>query len=191
MPSITAILPLAEGVEESEAVILVDVLRRSGAHVQVLGLSKKNPIVASRGVLLTSEGLLTGQEEADLLMLPGGTAGAERLASDERVLEMVRRFHNQGKWLGAICAAPIVLAAAGILSGRKVTSHPSVRKTIEQAGAVYTETSIAVDDHLVTGRGPGVSFEFALQLVHRLLGKEVAENVRKPMMFAEEVGRGQ
>ena len=185
MPQITAILPLAEGVEESEAVILVDVLRRAGVTVQVLGLTRKNPVVASRGILLTSEGLLTGQEEADLLMLPGGAAGAQRLAADERALEMIRRFDKQGAWLGAICAAPIALAAAGVLSDRKVTSHPSVRATVEQAGAIYAENSVIVDGHLVTGRGPGVSFEFALLLVERLLGKEVAEKVRSPMMFAE------
>jgi len=186
----TAILPLAEGAEESETVILVDVLRCAGVDVRLLGLTEKNPVRASRGVLLTSDGLLTGREEADLLMLPGGAGGAQRLASDGRVLGLIRRFDQQGKWLGAICAAPMVLAAAGILSGRSVTSHPSVRETIEQSGAHYVETSVAVDGRLVTGRGPGVSFEFALCLVEKLLGKETAENVRAPMMFAEEASSG-
>ena len=186
MPQITAILPLAEGVEEAEAVVLVDVLRRAGLAVQVLGLTPKNPVLASRGMLLSSEGLLSGREQADLLMLPGGAAGAERLASDDRVLEMISRFDQQGKWLAAICAAPIALAAAGILSGRKVTSHPSVRETLERAGVDYSENSLEVDGHLVTGRGPGVSFQFALALVEQLLGREIAAQVRGPMMFANE-----
>lgn len=183
MSQITAILPLAEGVEEMEAVILIDVLRRAGARVQVLGLGPEEQVHASREVVLGSEGQLTGEEDADLLLLPGGGEGARRLAEDQRVQSMLQRFAAADKWIGAICAAPIALAAAGLLEGRTVTSHPSVQKEIEAAGARYTENSVEIDGKLITGRGPGVAFDFALDLVGLLFGATKAAEVRRPMMF--------
>ncbi len=183
MSKITVILPLAEGAEEMEAVILIDVLRRAGAEVRVLGLDESGTIQASRGVVLGCEGQLNGEEEGDLLLLPGGADGARRLAEDERVKSLLHRFAKQDKWIGAICAAPIALAAAGILEGRTVTSHPSVREEIVAAGATYTENAVEIDGKLITGRGPGAAFDFALDLVGLLFGAAKAGEVRRPMMF--------
>jgi protein deglycase len=185
MSTITAILPLAEGTEEMEAVILIDVLRRADIEVSVLGLDDQDSVKASRGVVLGCEGQLTGEEEADVLLLPGGVAGAKRLAEDPRVQSILQRFAKDEKWIGAICAAPIALATAGLLAGRTVTSHPSVKDEIVAAGANYTENAVEVDiaGKLVTGRGPGAAFDFALDLVGLLMGAAKAAEVRRPMMF--------
>lgn len=186
MSSITAILPLAEGTEEMEAVILIDVLRRADIEVQVLGLDENPTVRASHGVLLGCDGQLTGEEDADILLLPGGAEGAKRLAEDTKVQAMLQRFAKEEKWIAAICAAPIALAAAGLLEGRTVTSHPSVQKKVEAAGAKYTESTVEVDleGKVVTGRGPGAAFDFALDIVGLLMGAAKAAEVRRPMMFA-------
>ena len=178
-----AIVVVAEGVEEMEAVTAIDILRRAGMRVDVLGLSRDNIVQGSRGVLLLSETCLTGDEEADLLVLPGGAEGARRLAEDERVVKMLGQFALQDRWIGAICAAPIALAAAGLLSDRTATGHPSVQSELETAGAIYSERSVVVDGRIVTGRGPAVSMEFALKLVELVVGADKASEVRAPMMF--------
>jgi 4-methyl-5(b-hydroxyethyl)-thiazole monophosphate biosynthesis len=136
MTEIRVLLPLAEGVEEMEAVIVADVLRRAGARVDLKGLTAERLVKASRGVLLGHEGELSGDEDADLIVLPGGSEGARRLASDRRVLDLLRRFEANGKWIAAVCAAPSVLVAAGVGRGRRMTSHPGVREQVApHAGA--------------------------------------------------------
>ncbi|MEZ5988140.1 MAG: DJ-1/PfpI family protein [Planctomycetota bacterium] len=183
MTKVHAVLPLAEGVEEMEAVIVADVLRRAGAEVRLLALDEGVPVKASRGVGLHPDGVLTGEEEAELLVLPGGGEGAKRLAADERVLGMIRRFAEGDRWVAAICAAPIALAAAGVLEGRTATSHPSVKAEVAKACGKYTENPVEVDGRLVTSRGPGTAFDFALDLCGLLFGAAKAAEVRKPMMF--------
>jgi len=181
MPEIRALLPIAEGVEEMEAVVTADVLRRAGVKVDIKGLSPEKIVKASRGVLLAHEGELVGNEDADLIVIPGGSEGARRLAADSRVLSLLRRFEKQGKWIGAICAGPTVLVAAGVGRGKTLTSHPSVKATVAPLGR-YLEQGVVCDPKLVTGRGPGVALEFALELVVRLCGEPKAAEVRGPMV---------
>ncbi|PIE22245.1 MAG: DJ-1 family protein [Planctomycetota bacterium] len=183
MSDVRVIVPLAEGVEEMEAVIVIDVLRRAGAEVAALGLDQGEFVTASRGVRLGVDGKLSGDEDASAIVLPGGAGAAERLAADERVKALLRRFEQDDKWIGAICAAPIVLVAAGVGAGKTMTSHPSVRDIVEPFAGPYVEDSVALDPKILSSRGPGTSFDFALNLVGLLFGVEKASEVRTPMVF--------
>ena len=183
MPEARVLMPLAEGVEEMEAVIIADVLRRAGATVDIKGLTPDPLVTASRGVLLGSEGELTGEEDADIIVLPGGAEGARRLGEDERVLRLLQRQESADRWIAAICAAPSVLVHAGVAAGKKLTSHPSVRDVVEPHAGEYMEESVVFDPKVVTARGPGVAIDFALDLVGLLFGADRATEVRQPMMF--------
>ena len=179
-----ALIVIAPGVEEMEAVICADVLRRAGVETLLLGLEGEGAVEGSRGIVLGVDQAFSGEESADLLVLPGGGEGAKRLAADERVRAMLQRFEKDGKWIAAICAAPIALVAAGVGAGKTMTSHPSVQDTVEPFAGSYVEEAVAIDDHLVTGRGPGAAFDFALDLVGLCVGPQKAGEVRAPMMFS-------
>ena len=180
----TALILMAKGVEEMEAVICADVLRRAGVETLLLGLDGDGNVEGSRGIVLGVDQAFKGDEKADLVVLPGGGEGAKRLAEDERVLALLKRFEEEGAWIAAICAAPIALVAAGVGGGKTMTSHPSVKDTVEPFAGSYVEEAVAIDDHLVTGRGPGAAFDFALDLVGLCVGPQKAGEVRSPMMFS-------
>ncbi len=161
---VRALMPLAEGVEESEAVVTVDVLRR--AQWEVVTASLGDTLVAcSRGVRIVADTTWDAvrPEDFDVLVLPGGAGGTRRLAGDARVLEAVRAFHAAGRMVAAICAAPLVLQFAGVLAGRSYTCHPAVRDQF--TAGTYRDEAVVADGSLVTSQGAGTVFDFALTLV--------------------------
>jgi protein DJ-1 len=182
-PMKRALVLLAPGAEEMEVVIVTDVLRRAGLEVTLAGVAGNDPVVCSRNVRIVPDCVL---EQAigpvDLVVLPGGAQGAELLAASERVHHLLQKQDQAGKWIGAICAAPIALVAAGVGKGRAMTSHPSVREKIAAFGR-YKDDRVVRDGHLVTSRGPGTALEFALALVEQLLGREAMRRVAEPMML--------
>jgi protein deglycase len=117
----------------------------------------------------------------DVIVLPGGGKGAERLCTHVGVLDALRRAAADGRWTAAICAAPTVLQAAGLLEGRRVTSYPAFSDAFP--GAHYVEDRVVVDGRIVTSRGPGTAFEFALALVEQLDGPAAARRVAEPMLL--------
>ena len=175
------LIPLAEGFEEIEAVTVIDLLRRAGIEVTSAGL-EKGAVVASRGVVVIPDTELDSVLDAafDMLVLPGG-AGTKHLREDPRILSLVKRMNQEGKWVAAICAAPSVLAASGILGGRRATSFPG---SLEACGHPNEGTPLLQDCNIVTSRGPGTAMDFALQLVEILSGrekrKEVEEGLKRP-----------
>jgi 4-methyl-5(b-hydroxyethyl)-thiazole monophosphate biosynthesis len=178
------LVPIAEGSEEMEVVILVDVLRRAEWEV-VMAAVGASPVACSRGVRLVPDMAWAETDPADfdLLVLPGGGPGTEVLARDPRVLETVRVFDAGGKGIAAICAAPLVLQEAGILDGRRITSHPSVADQLTVA--TYVEEAVVIDGHLVTSRGPGTAFSLALTLVRLSDGEGKARDLAKAMVLAD------
>lgn len=170
-----ALLPLAPGFEEIEAVTVIDILRRAGAEVVVAGL-ERGPVRGSRGVRVVADATLDEVAGAsfDLLVLPGGRGGTDALAADARVQTLLRDQMRSGRLVAAISAATEVLHRAGLLEGRQVTSHPSSRDAL--TGVRYVEERVARDGTLITSRGPGTAIEFAYALVEALFGpKKVAE----------------
>jgi 4-methyl-5(b-hydroxyethyl)-thiazole monophosphate biosynthesis len=177
---IKVLMPLAEGVEEMEAVIAIDVLRRAGFTVVTAGL-REGPLTASRGVRLIPDTTLDAVRVLDfhVLVLPGGK-GVALLKQDARVLDAVRTLHAAGCWICAVCAAPLVLQEAGILSGRRVTCFPGVAAQLT-ATAPLNER-VVVEDKLITSQGAGTSLEFALAIVRALGGDELARRVGTEMV---------
>jgi protein DJ-1 len=178
---------LAQGSEEMEAVISIDVLRRGGIDVTVAGVDGTNPIRCSRGVVVTPDVALDSVDSNfDIVVLPGGAEGAQRLAQSAKVGEVLRKQEESGRWVGAICVAPIALQAHGVFENRQLTSHPSVKETLEDWGE-YSEHPVVVDGNLITSRGPGTAFSFALRIVGTLTDAQRMVEVRAPMMFPVQV----
>jgi 4-methyl-5(b-hydroxyethyl)-thiazole monophosphate biosynthesis len=173
---------LAAGVEESEAVIAIDVLRRAGWDVVTAGL-QPGLVVASRGVKLQPDTVWESVDPNafDVLVIPGGAGGVERLTSHSGVLQAIRVMQAGGKWIAAICAGPLVLQAAGILSGQAVTCHPGVATRLTAARRL--DDAVVVDGRLVTSQGAGTTFEFALELVRRIGGEPCANDVAKGLVW--------
>ena len=178
-----ALVLLAPGSEEMEAVISIDVLRRGGIEVTVAGIDGAEPIRCSRGVVITPDIALSDVTGVfDVVVLPGGAEGAKRLAESADVGNILRDQELGGRLVAAICAAPIALKAHGVFEGRTLTSHPSVKPMLEDWGE-YSEHPVEADGNLITSRGPGTAFPFALRIVGALTNAERMVQVRAPMMF--------
>lgn len=183
----SALVFLAPGAEEMEAVISIDVLRRGGIDVTVAGVSGPDPVRCSRGVVITPDVALDDVDgEYDVLVLPGGAQGAQKLAESKAVGELLRAQEARGGWVAAICAAPVALKSHGVFEGRRMTSHPSVRPMVDGWGE-YSDHPLEADGNLITSRGPGTAFPFALRIVGTLTNAEAMADVRAPMMFPVQV----
>ncbi|EPG76074.1 DJ-1 family protein [Leptospira fainei serovar Hurstbridge str. BUT 6] len=169
------LVPFATGMEEIEAVVIVDVLRRAGVQVITAGLSD-GPVQASRGTRHLPDTVLSeiAHEDFDMVILPGGNLGTQNLGKDSNLIELLNRYKKQGKWIAAICAAPSILKEHGILnSGQKFTGFPgSVEKTSE-----YTGSRLEESGKIITSIGPGSAFEFALRIVEILAGSAKKKEV--------------
>lgn len=176
------LVPLAEGFEEIEAVVIIDVLRRAGVEVCVAGLVP-GLVTGSHGITLATDRALAEVDAASLAMivLPGGMPGTANLRKDRRVLDLVRTLESSARPVAAICAAPTVLAAAGVLAGRSVTSHPSVRGELTGA-TVVDQPRVVRSGPVITSQGVGTALEFALELVTELVGPERARGLRSALL---------
>ncbi len=176
---------IADGSEEMEAVIIVDVLRRAGWPVVLAATGSSLKISASRGVTIVADSLLSEIDPNifSLIVLPGGKQGTQAFATDPVVLALLRNFKETGKHIAAICAAPLALEAAGILAGSRFTCYPGTQQSIGH-GTFCPDDPVVVDGTLTTSQGPGTAFDFALNLVARLENKKAAENLRRQMVLA-------
>ncbi|MBK1645001.1 DJ-1 family protein [Thiocapsa imhoffii] len=179
----TVLIPLAQGCEELEAVTLIDLLRRAAIEVVTAGLDAR-PVRASRGTVLIADTQLDDLADRlfDLVVLPGGLPGADHLAADTRIIALLRRHQAAGRYIAAICAAPKVLATAGLLEGRTVTHYPGAIDRSEYPGVRFSDDPVVVDGTLVTSRGPGTALDFALQLIDLLCGEDVRDQVEKALL---------
>jgi protein deglycase len=170
------LVPLAEGFEELEAVTIIDVLRRAGLEVVVASLGS-SPVTGSHGIRIAADTPLAAlaEQEFDMIALPGGMPGADHLKKDPRITEIVQRLHENGRPVAAICAAPMVLASAGILDGRRATSYPGFLADASKTTVVGD--AVVVDRGVITSRGPGTALDFALALVEILGGPDVRQSI--------------
>ena len=176
MPKV--LIPLAQGCEELEAVTIIDVLRRAGIEVVTAGLDTE-PITASRGVKLIPDTVLNNilNDSFDLIVLPGGLPGADHLDNDPRIQALLTRQVQANKKVAAICAAPKVLASAGLLKNKRATAYPG---TLEKLNLLHTEISsidVLMDGSVTTSRGPGTAMDFALALIEQLTDKDKRDEV--------------
>ena len=179
----TALVILAEGFEEVEAIAPVDVLRRAGVRVTIAGV-KDLCVKGSRKIGVEADILLRDLVEIpDAVILPGGIPGATNLAKSEEVAELVKKMHDAGKIVAAICAAPaVILAPLGILDGKRATCYPGC-ETDFSSKTVYAQERVVVDGNIITSQGPGTAFEFALAIAARLVGQPMADTVRGKMLI--------
>jgi 4-methyl-5(b-hydroxyethyl)-thiazole monophosphate biosynthesis len=182
MPQV--LIPLAQGCEEIEAVTVIDLLRR--AEVAVVSASLTDTSVkASRGVMLLADTTLDQalQQNFDMVVLPGGMPGSEHLKNDARIIALLQNMAAQGRYLAAICAAPMALHAAGLLEGKRVTSFPGVLDKLPGSHHYITD-AVVTDGNIITSRGPGTAMDFALTLIELLVGKpkrdQVAAQLQRP-----------
>ncbi len=173
------LIPLATGCEELEAVTLIDLLRRAQIDVVTASLSADLAVTASRGVTLLADVELNAVLEDDFVMivLPGGQPGADHLNADQRIHKLLKHMAAQEKWLAAICAAPLVLASAGLLNGFQATAYPGVLDAESWPQIKLRQQAVVVDGHRVTSRGPGTAMDFALTLIELLMGSARREQV--------------
>ncbi|MFA6761127.1 MAG: DJ-1 family glyoxalase III [Sulfuricurvum sp.] len=172
------LVPLAEGFEEIEAVNIIDVLRRADIEVVVASLSKEMLVKGANGITIKADRSIAGLSADDLTMvvLPGGWGGTNALAKDANVLKILKDMDAKGKHIGAICAAPFALEAAGVLK-HNYTCYPSVEEQIRLDG--YSDDAMVVEDaNVMTSRGPATALCFALAIVRKLKGDEAAEALK-------------
>jgi 4-methyl-5(b-hydroxyethyl)-thiazole monophosphate biosynthesis len=175
------LIPLAEGFEEIEAVTNIDVLRRAGLDVITAGIGSKN-IEGDHGIKVEADTVISEIDTADLdaVVLPGGMPGAANLRDSNELRNIIKKLNEENKLCAAVCAAPIVLEAAGILDGKKATSYPGFDKDMPSCN--YQEDRVVIDGNLITGRGPGVAMEFVMTIVEYLLDEETKEELQKSML---------
>jgi 4-methyl-5(b-hydroxyethyl)-thiazole monophosphate biosynthesis len=181
----SVLVPLAEGAEELEAVTIIDLLRRAHIEVVTAGLAP-GPVKCSRGTVLVPEASLDEAlgRDYDMVVLPGGQPGSNNLEADARIRELLKKMAAAGRYTAAICAAPKVLAAAGLLDGRRATSFPGAINAMQFPRVRIESLETVTDGKIVTSRGPGTAMDFALELIELLAGKsvraEVEEKLQRP-----------
>ena len=177
------LVPLADGCEELEAVTIIDLLRRAGIEVTTAGL-KPGIVKASRGVQLLPDVSLDValRDDYDMVVLPGGMPGAAHLKTDVRILDLLRKMAAAGKYTAAICAAPMVLAEAGVLNGKHATSYPGFLDGLP--GVTVSGAAVVQDGRVLTSRGPGTAMDFALALVETLAGRDKRQQVEAALVRA-------
>lgn len=179
-----ALIPLADGVEEMEAVILADVLRRADWTVVTAGIAG-DVVTAARGTRLVSDRNWKAIEPMnfDALVIPGGAGGVSALRRFTPILDAVKSFMAEGRLVAAVCAAPLILMDAGVLAGRRFTAHPAVFEELPASGR--SSERVVVDGRLVTSRAPGTCFEFALSLISLVDGPDKARTLAGAMLVKE------
>lgn len=175
------LVPLAEGFEELEAITIIDLLRRAQIEVITAGL-QDGIVKAAHGVRLvpdtTLDAALAG--DYDMVVLPGGMPGAKHLKEDARVIDLLKKMAAAGKYTAAICAAPMVLAEAGVLAGRRATSYPGFLDGLADVNA--GSEAVVQDGAVFTSRGPGTAMDFALALIEALAGAEKRQQVESSLV---------
>jgi 4-methyl-5(b-hydroxyethyl)-thiazole monophosphate biosynthesis len=173
------IIPLAEGFEEIEAMSTIDVLRRAGINVTTVGIPA-TIVKGSRGTQTIADRKISevDLDSFDALVLVGGYPGYVNLGKSNQVLNAVKSFNDKEKTIAAICAAPTILAKAGILENRKATIYPGMEKEIPRPRG----ERVVQDGHIITSQGPGTAIEFALKIVEALAGRGASEKLKRDLV---------
>jgi len=179
----SALVPLAQGCEELEAVTITDLLTRAGIQVTTAGLDDQ-PVVASRGMKLLPDTIITEvvTNTYDLIVLPGGLPGADHLSSNRHVQQLLKKHNSEKKLVAAICAAPKALASAGLLDNKTVTCYPGALSSSLLNNTTINSTSIEIDGNIITSRGPGTAMDFALKLIELLEGQEKSNEISNQLV---------
>ncbi|MDG5816102.1 DJ-1/PfpI family protein [Chitinispirillales bacterium ANBcel5] len=176
-----AIIILAEGFEETEAITCIDLLRRADISTTVLGLESLE-ITGSHEVTIIADSLLKDfSDDFDAIILPGGMPGSNNLAQSQSVLDLAKKANSKGKLCAAVCAAPLVFEKAGLLKGVKATCYPAFEEKLNEAD--YQKQRVVKDQNIITSQGLGTSIEFALKIIESLSNKETADKIGSSILY--------
>lgn len=177
-----AIVFLADGFEETEALAPVDLMRRSGVDVRLISINETRTVTSSHNIVLTADQTIAeGIGDYDLLMLPGGMPGTKNLNACKQVTDEVLNADKSGKLIAAICAAPMVLGQLGLLKGKNATCFPGFEQYLE--GANITNTGVVVDGKIITAIGAGASLQLGVAIVSELFGKEAGVKISEQIQM--------
>jgi protein deglycase len=181
------LVPLAEGFEELEATSIIDLLRR--AEIEVVTAGHSDVVTGAHRITMKCDASMDEAltQDWDMVVLPGGLPGSDNLAADAPLLELLKKMNESGKFVGAICAAPKALGAAGLLDGLIVTAYPGSLDGITLTDTIVTHDTVVKDGKVITSRGPGTALDFALTLIETLVGKarrdSVEDTLQRPQPF--------
>lgn len=175
---------VAEGFEEVEMISVADILRRAGVEARLVSLTEKLAVAGAHAITVQADMPFSAATNlADAIILPGGGPGTQNLLASTALHERLHAHLTAGKHVAAICAAPMVLAKAGILKGRNACCFPGCEEALTQGGATITAYNVVTDGKVTTSRGPGTAALFGLELARLLAGDAKATEVGRAMLF--------
>lgn len=174
---------LAEGFEETEFIAVADLLRRAKSEVYVVSSGAQPTVAGAHNFKITADMLLdtVNFDDIDCIFLPGGMPGVTNLRANKKVVDTVRRFAEKGKFISAICAAPLVLADAGVLENKKFTCYPSTAEEIKSG--IHCDEPAVIDGKIITGRGVGAALDLGLLMVSTFYGAQTAQKLKKAIVY--------
>ena len=174
---------LVDGFEEIEAMAPIDLLRRAGIIVDTVSINEDNQVTSSRKIRVLTDKTIDeiNFENYEMIVLPGGP-GTENYMKSEKLLEKLKEFSINRK-LGAICAAPTILSALGILNGKQTICFPACEPDLIKDGAIIVNQDVVKDNNIITSRGAGTAIDFSLALIEELLGKNKSNEIRKEILY--------
>lgn len=155
---------MADGFEEVEALGVVDILRRAEVDVDTVSIKEEQVVISSRNIPVRADKTLTDMDYYDMIVIPGG-AGAWTLRDDDRIISLIKKYDHEERYIAAICAGPMALGKAGVITNKKVTSYPGEEIESYLKAGKYVEEEVVVDGHIITSRGPATAFAFAYKLL--------------------------
>ena len=175
---------LAQGFEETEMTVPLDMCRRAGLEVKTVSVAGDEYVTGSHGITIKADMKASDSEyspeNAEMVILPGGMPGTKNLEKSEAVKSALDTVSRRGKYIAAICAAPSVLGKLGYLKGKRATCYPGFEEYLY--GAEATGEQSTVDGKIITGRGAGAALDFAYAIIGELCGKERAEKIKNEIM---------
>ena len=177
---------LAEGFEEIEALTVVDLLRRANIDICMVSITGEKMVRGAHGINVEADKLYedTEIEKADMLVLPGGMPGTKNLMKHDALVSQLKKFHEEGKAVAAICAAPMILGENGILEGKKAVCYPGFEENLK--GAVVLKEEAVTDGNVITSRGLGTAIEFAGEIITYLLDAKKAQEIKDSVLYRLE-----
>nr|KYP35515.1 Protein DJ-1 [Cajanus cajan] len=179
----SVLIPIAHGSEEIEVVTMVDILRRAKANVTVASVEKSLEVLASQGTKIVADILISDAQESahDLIILPGGTAGAQRLSKSKVLKKLLKEQNSAGRIYGAVCSSLAILHKQGLLKDKRATAHPSVLDKLKDQA--INGAKVVIDGKLITSEGLATVTVLALIIVSKLYGNGRARSVAEGLVF--------
>lgn len=174
---------MADGCEEIEGLAVVDILRRAGLEITMISLNGTTSVIGSHGIAFLADEVFEKMnfDELDAVALPGGMPGTLKLGEHGGVRQVIEKFAKEGKLVCAICAAPSVLGAAGLLEGKRACCHPGFEEKL--TGAETTTDPVVTDGNIITSRGMGTAIDFALAIVNYFKGEDAVRDLEDKLVY--------